>query len=65
MLHSYISPTKRPQTSHMRHCENVVLKDSSGMGTISIQKLVQEAKNKGIGVAPYLATFITLEEVQL
>ena len=65
MLHSYISPTKRPQTSHMQYCENVVLKDSSGMGTISIQKLVQEAKNKGIGVAPYLATFVTLEEVQL
>ena len=65
MLHSYIAPSKKPQTSRQKkstsvHCADQEIQE---VVTISIAALVQQAKSEGRAVTDFLKSYITVEEV--
>ena len=65
MLHSYIAPSKKPQTSRQKKSAFVPCADQEiqEVVSISIAALVQQAKNEGRAVADFLKSYITVEEV--
>jgi len=65
MLHSYIAPSKKPQTSRQKKSTSVSCTDQDiqEVVTVSIAALVQQAKNEGRAVADFLKSYITVEEV--
>ena len=65
MLHSYIAPSKKPQTSRQKKSSAVPCADQEiqEVVTVSIAALVQQAKNEGRAVADFLKSYITVEEV--
>ena len=65
MLHSYIAPSKKPQTSRQKKSSSVSFADQEiqEVVTVSIAALVQQAKNEGRAVADFLKSYITVEEV--
>ena len=65
MLHSYIAPSKKPQTSRQKKSTSVFCADQEiqEVVTVSIAALVQQAKDEGRAVADFLKSYITVEEV--
>ena len=65
MLHSYIVPSKKPQTSRQKKSAAVPCADQKiqEIVTVSIAALVQQAKDEGRAVADFLKSYITVEEV--
>ena len=65
MLHSYIAPSKKPQTSRQKKSTSVSCADQEiqEVVTVSIAALVQQAKDEGRAVADFLKSYITVEEV--
>ena len=65
MLHSYIVPSKKPQTSRQKKSAFVPCADLDiqEVVSISIAALVQQAKNEGRAVTDFLKSYITVEEV--
>jgi hypothetical protein len=65
MLHSYIAPAKKPQTSTQKY-EVIPLQDEYEItDDISIRTLVLRAKNECRNVAAFLKSYITVEEVRI
>ena len=67
MLHSYIAPSKKPQTSRQKKTAFVPCADQDiqEVVSISIAALVQQAKNEGRAVSDFLKSYITVEEVEI
>ena len=67
MLHSYIAPTKKPQTSRQKKITDIPCaeQETPEVVSISIAALVQQAKNEGRAVTDFLRAYITLEEVRI
>ena len=65
MLHSYIAPSKKPQTSRQKKSTSVSCADQEiqEVVTVSNAALVQQAKDEGRAVADFLKSYITVEEV--
>ena len=65
MLHSYIAPSKKPQTSKAKKAASIPCADQDiqEVVSISIAALVQQAKNEGRAVTDFLKSYITVEEV--
>ena len=65
MLHSYIAPSKKPQTSRQKKSTSVSCADQEIQEVVtgSIAALVQQAKDEGCAVADFLNSYITVEEV--
>ena len=65
MLHSYIAPSKKPQTSKQKKSAFVSCADQDiqDVVSISIAALVQQAKTEGRAVTDFLKSYITVEEV--
>ena len=67
MLHSYIAPSKKSQTSKQKKTVFVPRADQEiqEVVSISIAALVQQAKNEGRSAAEFLRSYITVEEVAI
>ena len=67
MLHSYIAPSKKSQTSKQKKTVFVPRADQEiqEVVSISIAALVQQAKNEGRAAAEFLRSYITVEEVAI
>ena len=67
MLHTYIAPTKKPQTSKKKKTTAIPCgeQDAVGVDDISIAELVKQAKNEGREIVSVLKPYITIEEVRL
>ena len=65
MLHSYIAPSKKPQTSRKKkaaviHCCEQEREEAVD---ISVAELVKQAKSEGREIVSFLKPYITIEEV--
>lgn len=67
MLHSYIVPSKKPQTSRQKKSSAVPYAEQEieDVVSISIAALAQQAKNEGRAVTDFLKSYITVEEVRI
>ena len=67
MLHSYIAPSKKPQTSRRKKsaaipcCEQEIEEAVD----ISVAKLIKQAKSEGREIVSFLRPYITIEEVRI
>lgn len=67
MLHSYIAPSKKPQTSRKKkaaviHCCEQEREEAVD---ISVAELVKQAKSEGREIVSFLKPYITIEEVRI
>lgn len=63
MLHSYIVPTKKPQTSSRKRSASIPRGDRQLENVISISTLIQQAKSEDRDIVSFLRPHITIEEV--
>ena len=67
MLHSYIAPSKKPQTSRRKKsaaipcCEQEIEEAVD----ISVAELIKQAKSEGREIVSFLRPYITIEEVRI
>lgn len=65
LLHSYIAPTRKPQTSTQKPKLLSLPDDCEIDDDISITALILQAKNECRNVAAFLKSYITVEEVRI
>ena len=65
MLHSYIAPTRKPQTSRQRKTVAIPCTNQRVDDLISISALIQQAKSEDRDIVSFLRPHITIEEVRL
>lgn len=67
MLHSYIAPSKKPQTSRQKKAAAIPCYEQNIEETvdISVAELVKQAKSEGREIVSFLKPYITIEEVQV
>ena len=65
MLHSYIAPTRKPQTSRQKKTATVPCNNQRVEDLISISALIQQAKSEDRDIVSFLRPHITIEEVQI
>jgi hypothetical protein len=65
MLHSYIVPTRKPQTSSRKRSAAIPRGDRQLEDLISISALIQQAKSEDRDIVSFLKPYITIEEVRL
>lgn len=69
MLHDFISPSKKGQTSKIRKGNNVSATvpqtQQTEATTVAVSALIQQAKNDGANIKNYLAKYIAVEVVQV
>ena len=63
MLHSYIVPSRKPQTSSRKRSATVPRVDCQVEDVISISTLIQQAKSEDRDIVSFLRPHITIEEV--
>ena len=65
MLHSYIAPSKKPQTSRKKKATAIPCceQEREEAVDISVAELVKQAKSEGREIASFLKPYITIEEV--
>jgi hypothetical protein len=67
MLHSYIAPSKKPQTSRKKKAAAIPCYEQNIEETIdiSVAELIKQAKNEGREIVSFLRPYITIEEVRI
>jgi hypothetical protein len=65
MLHSYIVPTRKPQTSRQKKAAAIQRTNQRVEDLISISALIQQAKSEDRDIVSFLKPYITIEEVRL
>lgn len=67
MLHSYIAPSKKPQTSRQKKAAAIPCceQEREEAVDISVAELVKQAKSEGWEIVSFLKPYITIEEVQV
>ena len=67
MLHSYIAPSKKPQTSRHKKAAAIPCyeQEREEAVDISIAKLIKQAKSEGREIVRFLKPYITIEEVRI
>lgn len=65
MLHSYIAPSKKSQTSRQKKISSIPCINQRLEDMISISALVQQAKNEERDIVSFLKPHITIEEVRI
>lgn len=65
MLHSYIAPRKKSQTSVRKRSVMDFSTNTVAESDISISALIQQAKNEGRDIVTFLKTYILLEEIKI
>lgn len=67
MLHSYIAPSKKPQTSRHKKATAIPCyeQEQEEAVDISIAKLIKQAKSEGREIVSFLKPYITIEEVRI
>ena len=65
MLHSYITPTRKPQTSRQKKDAAIPCNNHRVEDLISISALIQQAKSEDRDIVSFLKPHITIEEVRL
>jgi hypothetical protein len=65
MLHSYIAPTRKPQTSRQKKTVAIPRTNQRVEDLISISALIQQAKSEDRDIVSFLKPYITIEEVRL
>ena len=65
MLHSYIAPTKKPQTSRLKKAASIPCDNQRVEDLISVSALIQQAKSEDRDIVSFLRPHITIEEVRL
>lgn len=63
MLHSYIAPSKRSQTSIRKKSASVHMTEQTAAHNISIGTLIQQAKSENRDIVSFLKPYIPIEEV--
>mgnify|MGYP002513820507 FL=1 len=65
MLHSYIAPSKKPQTSRKKKAAAIPCceQEREEAVDISVAELVKQAKSEGREIVSFLKPYITIEEV--
>ena len=66
MLHSYIVPSKKPQTSRVKKGTPLPLSEQENTAAaVNVSALIQQAKNEGREIAHFLMQHISVEEVSI
>ena len=67
MLHSYIAPSKKPQTSRRKKSAAIPCyeQEIEEAVDISVAELIKQAKSEGREIVSFLKPYITIEEVQV
>lgn len=65
MLHSYIKPTRKPQTSRQKKTVAIPCNNQRMEDLIPITSLIQQAKRENRDIVSFLHPHITIEEVRL
>ncbi|MBQ5657875.1 MAG: TniB family NTP-binding protein [Bacteroidaceae bacterium] len=67
MLHSYIAPSKKPQTSRRKKTAAIPCyeQEIEEVVEISVVELVKQAKSEGREIVSFLRPYITIEEVRI
>lgn len=67
MLHSYIAPSKKPQTSRKKKAAAISCceQDIEGTVDVSVSELIKQAKSEGREIVSFLKPYITVEEVRI
>lgn len=67
MLHSYIAPSKKPQTSRKKKATAIPCceQDIERTVDVSVSKLIKQAKSEGREIVNFLKPYITIEEVRI
>ena len=67
MLHSYIAPSKKPQTSRKKKAEAIPCceQDIERTVDVSVSELIKQAKSEGREIVNFLKPYITIEEVRI
>ena len=67
MLHSYIAPSKKPQTSRQKKAAAIPCCEQERGEAVdfSVAELVKQAKSEGREIVSFLKPYITIEEVQV
>ena len=67
MLHSYIAPSKKPQTSRKKKVTAIPCceQDIEETVDISVAELIKQAKSEGREIVSFLKPYITIEEVRI
>ena len=67
MLHSYIAPSKKPQTSRKKKAAAIPCceQDIERTVDVSVSELIKQAKSEGREIVSFLRPYITIEEVRI
>ena len=67
MLHSYIAPSKKPQTSRRKKTVAIPCCEQEIEETVdvSVAELIKQAKSEGREIVSFLRPYITIEEVRI
>ena len=67
MLHSYIAPSKKPQTSRRKKAAAIPCceQDIERTVDVSVSELIKQAKSEGREIVNFLKPYITIEEVRI
>ena len=67
MLHSYIAPSKKPQTSRKKKAAAIPCceQEREEAVDISVAELIKQAKSEGREIVSFLRPYITIEEVRI
>ena len=67
MLHSYIAPSKKPQTSRRKKTAAIPCCEQEIEETVdvSVAELIKQAKSEGREIVSFLRPYITIEEVRI
>ena len=67
MLHSYIAPSKKPQTSRKKKAAAIPCceQDIERTVDVSVSELIKQAKSEGREIVNFLKPYITIEEVRI
>lgn len=67
MLHSYIAPSKKPQTSRKKKAAAIPCCEQNieEAVDISVAELIKQAKSEGREIVSFLKPYITIEEVRI
>ena len=67
MLHSYIAPSKKPQTSRRKKTAAIpcCAQEIEETVDVSVAELIKQAKSEGREIVSFLRPYITIEEVRI
>ena len=67
MLHSYIAPSKKPQTSRRKKSAAIACCEQEIEETVnvSVAELIKQAKSEGREIVSFIRPYITIEEVRI